>query len=78
MQYTLRIAGTAPDTAAIERALQAIDPAAMVDIDAAGGTLRVATSMGDDELATMLRAGFALDPRQLERVPSECCGGCGG
>ena len=78
MQYRITFNVPAPDAAAIERALQAVDPAAMADVDAAGRTLRVATAIADAELGALLRAGFGLDPATLERVPSECCGGCGG
>ena len=29
-------------------------------------------------VALISQAGFPLSQQQLERVPSECCGGCGG
>lgn len=79
MQY--RIITTSPGAAvdAAEAAITAADPAALVDLDPQGGALRVSTCAGDDELVELLNgAGIAVTPLQVLRLPSECCGGCGG
>ena len=79
MQFTIKLAGTTPDTSVIEDALRQVDPSAIVDIDSASDSLRVATSIESNALAVLIsQAGTAVIERDLERVPSVCCGGCGG
>lgn len=79
MQFTIKLAGTTPDIAVIEDALRQIDPSALVDIDSDSDSLRVATSIESDTLAALIsQAGTPVIERDLERVPSVCCGGCGG
>lgn len=79
MQFTLKLAGTTPDIGLIEDALRQVDPSAIVDIDSASDSLRVATSIESGELAALIsQAGTAVVERDFERVPSVCCGGCGG
>ena len=79
MQYKIHNPAAPSRLAAIEAALTLEDPAALVDLEAGGQVLRVSTLLPDAALrGTLLRAGVALDPLQVERVPSECCGGCGG
>ena len=78
MQYTL---GTdaSPDLAAIEQALATLDPSVLIDLDAHGHTIRISTLVTEQELLGSLRdAGVVDASRHLARVPSECCGGCGG
>ena len=78
MQYTL---GTdaSPDLAAIEQALVTLDPSVLIDLDARGHTIRISTLVTEQELLGSLRdAGVVDASRHLARVPSECCGGCGG
>lgn len=78
MQYTLAT-DTSPDLAAIEQALATLDPSALIDLDASGHTIRISTLATDQELLRSLRdAGVVDAPQHLARVPSECCGGCGG
>lgn len=77
MQYIAFVSGT-PDLPLLEHALQAIDPAALLDLDPAGG-LRMATWMTRGELGSALaRAGLRVAEGALVQLPSECCGGCGG
>jgi hypothetical protein len=58
--------------------LAALDPAALVDVDTAG-RLRISTVLPDAEVLLALGlAGACVAPQDLERMPSECCGGCGG
>lgn len=79
MQSTIRITGLPPDVGAIEEAIRAVDPSALVDIDPTGQTLRIAASIETVQLLEVMRkAGYPVKEDQLERVPSECCGGCGG
>jgi hypothetical protein len=67
-----------PAPALLEAALLDADPAAIFDIDPAGG-LRVATSLGVDELLVLLaRLGCTVTRAQVEVRASICCGGCSG
>lgn len=79
MQFKIKTFGNAPDLGAIERVVGDVDPSAVVDTDAAGEVLRISTLIGDVELVSLLnQAGYRMSLDNLERVPSECCGGCGG
>ena len=79
MEFSLRTTGATPDLAAIERHLVALDPAALVDLDASGMTVRISTAATGDELLDCLRvAGLAGDADDLVQLPSVCCGGCSG
>jgi hypothetical protein len=79
MQFRIMMAGAIPDPGAIELAIRAVDPSVLVDIDPAGRILRVAASIGAAQLASLIsEAGYPVSQHQLEQVPSECCGGCGG
>ena len=77
MQFNIPMNTARIDPAVIEARLQAIDPAALVDTGA--GALRISTSLTERELASLLAdAGHAVEPLQIVREPSTCCGGCGG
>ena len=80
MQYRINTTTvTADDLLSIDWAISDVDPAAVSDLDPAVGVLRVSTVMGGVELVNLLnQAGHAVSMEQLELVPSECCGGCGG
>lgn len=79
MEFHIKTRGAQPDLDAINDALLAVDPAAVADIDPADGTLRVAVELGSPELLALLtRVGYPVTWRQLEQVPSVCCGACGG
>jgi hypothetical protein len=79
MEYQINLAGLKPDVAAIQRSLHAVDPAALLAIDAAGRHLRVATSLPAIDLRSLLgRNGLSLRDDELQALPSVCCGGCGG
>ena len=79
MQYRLDTPGPVTDLAVIERAITALDAAAVLDLDPGGKALRVSTVLGEQELLqAFAAAGHVADAAQLERLPSECCGGCGG
>ena len=63
----------------VERVLHAGDSAAMVDRDPHSGALRVSSVVAPQELSELLqRAGYSLERTRIVRLPSECCGGCGG
>ncbi|MEN1926818.1 hypothetical protein WCE55_10205 [Luteimonas sp. MJ293] len=68
-----------PEVGVIEAALQDLDPAAMVDVDAGGEVIRLATWIEAGQLVEVLnRAGWEVRPGRVVQQPSVCCGGCGG
>jgi hypothetical protein len=68
-----------PELSVLERALLTLDPAALVDLDASGRTIRMATVLTRPELLACLdAAGLPADPSRLRQLPSTCCGGCSG
>ncbi|MGV8961389.1 MAG: hypothetical protein ACOH1V_13575 [Stenotrophomonas sp.] len=79
MEFNIRLHAAQIDLPAIETQLQALDPAGLVDVDGAGKTLRVSANVIESELAMLLaKAGYPTALEQIARVPSVCCGGCGG
>jgi hypothetical protein len=69
----------APDVASLDRAIVDLDPAAVVDLDADGRTIRMATVLTRAELlACLAEAGLHADNARLRQLPSVCCGGCSG
>jgi hypothetical protein len=78
MQYRISATSGVVSLDSINERLGQLDPAASIDVDAAG-RLRIATFLSDAEVLLALGlAGVHAAPMDLERVPSECCGGCGG
>lgn len=76
MQYRIPV-DTTPDLAALGDALLDVDPAALVDFD--GDALRLSTCLEPVEFVPVLgAAGLAVESARVARLPSECCGGCGG
>ena len=68
-----------PELSVLERALLTLDPAALVDLDASGRTIRMATVLTRPELLECLdAAGLPADASRLRQLPSTCCGGCSG
>ncbi|WP_162314383.1 hypothetical protein [Pseudoxanthomonas yeongjuensis] len=64
---------------AIERAIVELDPAAMLDFDARASMVRISSVATETELLDCLQqAGVGAAAGQFVRLPSECCGGCGG
>lgn len=79
MEFHITLPGILPDTAAIEYAIDPVDPAAVLDIDSADHLLRVATSLDAPALVALInRAGYPITLAQVYQVPSICCGGCSG
>lgn len=79
MEFHIPLAGSLPDLGAVEETLRSVDPAALVDIDPAGRTLRVTAVLSVSELAALLGvAGLPAAPHQVIQQPSVCCGGCSG
>ncbi len=79
MQFNIPLFAAAVDSAVVEARLRTLDPAALVDTDGRGEALRISTSLSEREIASLLaEAGHAVDPSQIAREPSVCCGGCGG
>ena len=78
MQYTLSTSST-PDMTAIERVISELDPAALLDFDARASMVRISSVATETELLDCLQqAGVSAAAGQFVRLPSECCGGCGG
>ena len=78
MEFHIRLPGPI-DPGAIEQALHAVDPAAIVDIDPATRALRVAAAVSAEHLLELLHAaGYRLHLVQITQTPSICCGGCSG
>lgn len=79
MEFNIHLKQPQPDLAAVESALLSIDPAAVLDMDRAAGKLRVSSCATETELISMMaNAGHAIEPGDIERLPSVCCGGCSG
>ena len=79
MEFHVKMLAPLADLDAIERAIAAVDPSALVDVDAAGPTLRVAASIDAVELLALLaQAGYPVARQQVAAVASICCGGCSG
>ena len=77
MEFHITMRMPSPDIVAIDDAVRAADPAALVDLD--GTILRVATSLRSSELTSAIAAaGYPLDDDQVTQLPSICCGGCSG
>lgn len=73
--------GLAPvaDMAALSGAIQALDPAAVVDIDPSTGALRVSAAMSAADLTDAIGStGQPVAGLLVMQMPSTCCGGCGG
>jgi len=78
MECRIALFAPLPDPARIEDALLDADPAAVFDIDPAGG-LRIASSLDVDDLRALLRRlGCEVARGQVEVMPAICCGGCSG
>ncbi|RYZ75063.1 MAG: hypothetical protein EOP91_00310 [Lysobacteraceae bacterium] len=79
MEFHIDLASQAVNLEKVEQALRAIDPAALVDLDQDGRTLRIAAGLAAPELQGLLQAtGLSLATGQVMQQPSVCCGGCGG
>jgi hypothetical protein len=79
MQFKLPLDRPIPDLHRLQSLVRDEDPAALLGLDRAGATLRVASSLGKRELCALFdRAGYPVQREELLDVPSECCGGCGG
>lgn len=79
MEFHIERDAGMPDIAVIEDAVLGLDPAAVVDLDAAGGILRLATWIESPQLLELLnQAGWAIREDRITQLPSVCCGGCGG
>ena len=78
MQYMIAATSPVARIDAVVDRINALDPSALVDVDTAG-RLRISTLLPDGEVLLALGlAGLMVAPADLERMPSECCGGCGG
>ena len=79
MEFHIRFSGSTPDPAIIEDAIRGVDASALVDVDPASGTLRIAASVSARELIALIgRTGLPVASSQVTQLPSICCGGCSG
>ncbi len=79
MEYTIELRTGTVDIDRIRDELEQIDPAAIVDADPQGHGLRVSANMLDRELVSAFEhAGHPSGSIVITRLPSVCCGGCGG
>ncbi|MBD9470440.1 hypothetical protein [Pseudoxanthomonas sp. PXM01] len=79
MEYVIRLDDVTADLADIEQHLLDLDPAVILDRDAATGVLRCSTSaLAVELLHAFADAGYRVAPDAIERLPSVCCGGCSG
>ena len=79
MEFHITMNGPIHDMGAIEQAVCEVDPSALVDIDPAGPTLRVAAAIDATRLASLIsQAGYPVRLDQVAQLPSICCGGCSG
>lgn len=79
MEFHISMLVPIVDLDAIEQAIGEVDPAAVIDVDPAGLTLRVAASLDAVELVALLaQAGYPVAEHQVLQLPSICCGGCSG
>jgi hypothetical protein len=79
MQFQIATGVKNVDVASVERALRAVDPAAIVDLADTSDQLRVSTFMSVFELIEAVdQAGYPVTHAQVRSVKSDCCGGCGG
>ena len=79
MEFHIDMTGLSLDRHAIETAIHAVDPAALVDLDIAGHRLRIAAWVDAARLLLLInQAGYRVAPDRLSQIPSTCCGGCSG
>lgn len=77
MEFRVQLAGTRVDQDTLRALLFDIDPAAVLDLDRDGSTLRVAAETSAATLMELLqRSGCPVPPAQILEVPSFCCGDC--
>lgn len=79
MEYHIPVCTPLAAFGAIDDAIRDADPAALVDIDPAGTTLRISTLLPRARVAGLVTAaGYPVEPAQVRQLPSICCGGCSG
>jgi len=78
MEFHIKTRGVSHDLDAIKDALTAVDPSAMADIPSTRARAFAAEMSSPELLALLTRAGYPVEWKQLEQVPSVCCGACGG
>lgn len=79
MQFHISLAGAQVDLARLQAVIAAVDPAAVIDRDPLVPQLRISAGLSAGELLALARdAGLELTEAQIQRQPTDCCGGCGG
>jgi hypothetical protein len=79
MEFQVRLDRPILDPDAIEAAFRELDAAATVAIDPFEGRLRVSSWISAGDLLGLLRGtGHTVEARQVDQLPSVCCGSCSG
>ena len=79
MEYLIEIRGPAIDLPLVREVLHGLDASAVADVDARRQKLRVSAALSVGDLLGLLEdAGLDVDERDIQPLPSVCCGGCGG
>ena len=79
MDYLIEVTPEAVSLPLVEEVLHALDPGALVDLDARRRLLRVSGALSVPDLLGLLEdAGLPVEEHHIHRQPSVCCGGCGG
>jgi hypothetical protein len=79
MEFHVTLDDAPPDLPMLEKAFRSLDPAAVVDMDPTGHTLRIAAAVGTADVRILLAmTGCVVPLDRIEPQPSVCCGGCSG
>lgn len=79
MQYEVASMPMTLDLPLFDRLITDADPAAIVDLTPDTRTLRMSTVLGTHAVIDALgRSGVQARADDIEIIPSNCCGGCGG
>lgn len=79
MEFHVTLDDASLDLPALEKAFGSLDPAAIVDLDPTGRTLRIAAAVSSADVRILLAmTGFIVPQDRIEPQPSVCCGGCSG
>jgi hypothetical protein len=79
MEFSVNLSAPLPGDARLAALLETEDPAAVGELDQAAQLWRVNTVLTALDLVDLLaRAGSPTPLSRVQRLPSVCCGGCGG
>ncbi|WP_133477575.1 hypothetical protein [Cognatilysobacter segetis] len=79
MQYEIAGVPATLDLPLFTQLITDADPAAVVDLAPGTRTLRMSTVLGTHAVLDALgRTGVDVASTEVDQLPSQCCGGCGG